>query len=111
MSAFNDQELGRPQDLTGQDSLSTGAAADAGAEDPAETQPSWEGARHARRAGDGIPSGRLRRTAPVASLVARTTGEAVVKAMRRKVSGREVTVNHERAAERYAQRSVAPRAL
>ena len=52
---------------------------------------------------DGIPTGRLRRTAPVAGLVARTTGEAVVKAMRRKVTGAEVQVDHERAAERYAQ--------
>lgn len=62
-----------------------------------------EPARQEPRAEDGIAAGRLRRTAPVAGLVARTTGEAVVKAMRRKVTRTEVAVDHERAAERYAE--------
>lgn len=53
--------------------------------------------------GDGIPTGRVRRTAPVAGLVARRSGEAVVTAMRRKLTDSEATVDHERAAERYAQ--------
>lgn len=55
------------------------------------------------RQADGIPQGRVRRTAPVAGALARTTGEAVVVGLRRKLTGAEVTVDHDRAVERYAQ--------
>jgi predicted unusual protein kinase regulating ubiquinone biosynthesis (AarF/ABC1/UbiB family) len=55
------------------------------------------------RDGQDIPQGRVRRTAPVAAAVAGTAGESVVVALRRKVMGAEVTVDHERAAERYAE--------
>jgi predicted unusual protein kinase regulating ubiquinone biosynthesis (AarF/ABC1/UbiB family) len=81
----------------------TGASVSAPADAGNEKRPDAEGLRRMTPGDDGIPTGRLRRSAPVASLVARTTGEAVVKALRRKVTGSEVTVDHERAAERYAQ--------
>lgn len=54
--------------------------------------------------GDGIPTGRLRRGVPIAGLAMRTTGEAVVAVLRRKVNLSEASVDHERAAERYAER-------
>lgn len=55
--------------------------------------------------GDGIPTGRLRRTVPIAGLAARTTGEAVVAALRRKATrGETSSLDHERIAERYAER-------
>jgi len=57
----------------------------------------------AARSGDGIPRGRLRRAVPVAGLMARTTGEAAVTAVRRRLGGRGASVDFERAAERYAQ--------
>lgn len=50
-----------------------------------------------------IPQGRVRRTAPIAALTARTAGEAVVVALRRKATGREDPDFHLRSAERYAQ--------
>ncbi len=81
----------------------TSTPVSAPADDDTEKRPDAEGPRRTTPGDDGIPTGRLRRGSPVASLVARTTGEAVVKALRRKVTGSEVTVDHERAAERYAQ--------
>ena len=41
-----------------------------------------ERVRQGKRVDDGNPTGRVRRVAPIAGLVARTTGDAVVKAMR-----------------------------
>ena len=41
--------------------------------------------------GDGISRGRLRRTAPLAALSARTVGEAVVVGLRSKLMGAERT--------------------
>lgn len=52
---------------------------------------------------DGIREGRLSRTVPLVALGARTTGESVVAGLRRRVSRGDVSVDHERAAERYAQ--------
>jgi len=54
-------------------------------------------------AGDGIGRGRLRRTAPLAGLGARTAGEAVVAALRHKVTGASTAEFHARNAERYAE--------
>lgn len=53
--------------------------------------------------GDGVLGGRVRRAAPVAGLTARTTGEAVVASLRRRVTGTEDPERHARAAERYAE--------
>jgi predicted unusual protein kinase regulating ubiquinone biosynthesis (AarF/ABC1/UbiB family) len=53
--------------------------------------------------GDGIARGRLRRTAPLATLSARTAGEAVVVGLRSKLTGRDSTEFHIRTAERYAE--------
>jgi predicted unusual protein kinase regulating ubiquinone biosynthesis (AarF/ABC1/UbiB family) len=58
--------------------------------------------------GDGISRGRLRRTAPLAALSARTAGEAVVVGLRGKLMGAkraesERTEFHIRTAERYAE--------
>ena len=52
--------------------------------------------------GDGIDRGRLRRTAPLAALSARTAGEAVVVGLRGKLTGADSTEFHIRTAERYA---------
>lgn len=52
---------------------------------------------------DGVPEGRVRRAVPVARLTARTTGEAVVASLRRRVLGTEDPERHVRAAERYAE--------
>lgn len=52
---------------------------------------------------DGIAKGRLRRTAPVAGLAARTAGEAVVMALRKRATGADTTEFHVRTAERYAE--------
>jgi predicted unusual protein kinase regulating ubiquinone biosynthesis (AarF/ABC1/UbiB family) len=52
---------------------------------------------------DGIRQGRLRRAAPVASLTARTAGEAVVAALRSKITGADTREAHARAAERYTE--------
>ncbi len=53
--------------------------------------------------GDGIGRGRLRRTAPLAALTARTAGEAVVVGLRSKLAGSDSTEFHVRTAERYAE--------
>src|SRR5580704_8691314 len=52
---------------------------------------------------DGIVRGRLRRTAPLAALSARTAGEAVVVGLRGKFTGADSTEFHIRTAERYAE--------
>src|SRR5580698_1028417 len=52
---------------------------------------------------DGITRGRLRRTAPLAALTARTAGEAVVVGLRSKLTGSDSTEFHLRTAERYAE--------
>lgn len=52
---------------------------------------------------DGIAQGRLRRTAPLAALSARTAGEAVVVGLRSKLTGADSTEFHIRTAERYAE--------
>jgi len=54
--------------------------------------------------GDGIARGRLRRTAPLAALSARTAGEAVVVGLRSKLTGADSTEFYVRTAERYAER-------
>jgi predicted unusual protein kinase regulating ubiquinone biosynthesis (AarF/ABC1/UbiB family) len=53
--------------------------------------------------GDGIGRGRLRRTAPLVGLTARTMGEAVVVGLRSKLTGAESAEFHARTAERYAE--------
>ncbi|HEY5193240.1 MAG TPA: AarF/ABC1/UbiB kinase family protein [Solirubrobacteraceae bacterium] len=53
--------------------------------------------------GDGLSRGRLRRTAPLAALSARTAGEAVVVGLRSKLTGADSAEFHIRTAERYAQ--------
>ena len=58
--------------------------------------------------GDGIARGRLRRTAPLAALSARTAGEAVVVGLRGRLTGAEHAEServefHIRTAERYAE--------
>ncbi len=53
--------------------------------------------------GDGIDRGRLRRTAPLAALSARTAGEAAVVGLRSKLTGADPTEFHVRTAERYAE--------
>jgi predicted unusual protein kinase regulating ubiquinone biosynthesis (AarF/ABC1/UbiB family) len=64
----------------------------------AESQPSG-----ATTPDDDIDSGRLRRVAPLASLTARTAGEAVVAGLRGRLVGAESTEFHVRTAERYAE--------
>ncbi len=63
---------------------------------------SKSGAEASARGGD-IPRGRLRRTAPLAALSARTAGEAVVVGIRSKLAGADSTEFHVRTAERYAE--------
>jgi predicted unusual protein kinase regulating ubiquinone biosynthesis (AarF/ABC1/UbiB family) len=53
--------------------------------------------------GDGIGRGRLRRTAPLAALSARTASEAVVVGLRSKLTGADSTEFHVRTAERYVE--------
>jgi predicted unusual protein kinase regulating ubiquinone biosynthesis (AarF/ABC1/UbiB family) len=53
--------------------------------------------------GDGIDRGRLRRTAPLAALSARTAGEAAVVGLRGKLTGTDPTEFHIRTAGRYAE--------
>jgi predicted unusual protein kinase regulating ubiquinone biosynthesis (AarF/ABC1/UbiB family) len=53
--------------------------------------------------GDGISRGRLRRAVPLATLSARTAGEAVVVGVRSKLTGADSTKFHTRTAERYAE--------
>ncbi len=57
----------------------------------------------ATRTGEGIARGRLRRTAPLVGLTARTAGEAVVVGLRRKLTGADATEFHVRTAERYTE--------
>src|SRR2546422_797133 len=52
---------------------------------------------------DRIAQGRLRRSAPIAGLAARTAGEAVVAALRKRATGKDQTEFHVRTAERYAE--------
>lgn len=52
---------------------------------------------------DGIPQGRVRRVTPVLGVAAKTSGEAVVAAVRRRVTGAEDTGRQQRAAEQYAE--------
>jgi predicted unusual protein kinase regulating ubiquinone biosynthesis (AarF/ABC1/UbiB family) len=58
-------------------------------------------------ADDEMPAGRIRRTAPVVGLTARTAGEAVVESLRRRVRGDAAEESradfHARTAERYAE--------
>src|SRR5579872_5776414 len=53
--------------------------------------------------GDGIGRGRVRRTAPLAALTARTAGEAVVAGLRSKLTGADTAEFHIRTAERYTE--------
>jgi predicted unusual protein kinase regulating ubiquinone biosynthesis (AarF/ABC1/UbiB family) len=53
--------------------------------------------------GDGISRGRLRRTAPLAALSARTAGEAIVVGLRSKLTGADSSEFHVRTAERYTE--------
>jgi predicted unusual protein kinase regulating ubiquinone biosynthesis (AarF/ABC1/UbiB family) len=53
--------------------------------------------------GDGMRRGRMRRTAPLAALTARTAGEAVVVGLRSKLTGADSSEFHVRTAERYAE--------
>jgi predicted unusual protein kinase regulating ubiquinone biosynthesis (AarF/ABC1/UbiB family) len=52
---------------------------------------------------EGISRGRLRRTAPLVGLTARTAGEAVVVGLRSKLTGADSAEFHARTAERYAE--------
>jgi predicted unusual protein kinase regulating ubiquinone biosynthesis (AarF/ABC1/UbiB family) len=72
--------------------------------DPAAL-PNGDRARGALRRENGsrIDRGRLRRTAPLVSLTARTAGEAVVVGLRSKLTGADTTEFHVRSAERYAE--------
>jgi predicted unusual protein kinase regulating ubiquinone biosynthesis (AarF/ABC1/UbiB family) len=53
--------------------------------------------------GDGIGRGRLRRTAPLAALTARTVGEVVVIGLRSKLTSTDSSEFHARTAERYTE--------
>jgi predicted unusual protein kinase regulating ubiquinone biosynthesis (AarF/ABC1/UbiB family) len=73
---------------------------------PENTGPSPEatGTQDASRNGNGrVDRGRLRRTAPLVGLTARTAGEAVVVGLRSKLTGADTTEFHIRSAERYAE--------
>src|ERR1700691_2367350 len=52
---------------------------------------------------DGLDRGRLRRTAPLAALSARTAGEAAVVGLRSKLTGADSTEFHVRTAKSYAE--------
>jgi predicted unusual protein kinase regulating ubiquinone biosynthesis (AarF/ABC1/UbiB family) len=56
-----------------------------------------------QRLDDGISRGRLRRTAPLAALSARTAGGAVVVGLRSKLTGADSAEFHIRTAERYTE--------
>ena len=81
--------------------------------DPGDPSDKRDGINHGRRAdgdsvsrghsGDGISRGRLRRTAPLAALSARTAGEAVVVGLRGKLTGADSAEFHARTAMRYAE--------
>lgn len=60
-------------------------------------------AKGSMRSGDGIGRGRLRRTAPLVGLSARTAGEAVVAGLRNKLTGGDSAEFHIRTASRYAE--------
>jgi len=53
--------------------------------------------------GDGIKTGRVRRTVPLVGLGARTAGEAVVVGLRGKLTAADSAEFHARTAERYAE--------
>jgi hypothetical protein len=53
--------------------------------------------------GDGIGRGRVRRTAALVGVAARTAGEAVVAGLRGKLAGADGAEFHARTAERYAE--------
>jgi predicted unusual protein kinase regulating ubiquinone biosynthesis (AarF/ABC1/UbiB family) len=61
------------------------------------------GSDSGRNDGDGIQKSRLRRTAPLVGLTARTAGEAVVVGLRSKLTGADSADFHARTAERYAE--------
>ena len=72
----------------------------------ADETPDAPGPRRAvtREAGDGpVRRGRIRRTAPLVGLTARTAGEAVVVGLRGKLTGADTTEFHVRSAERYSE--------
>jgi predicted unusual protein kinase regulating ubiquinone biosynthesis (AarF/ABC1/UbiB family) len=69
----------------------------------ADTERSTGRSAGAGASGDGIRGGRLRRTAPLLGLTARTAGEAVVVGLRSKVTGADSSEFHVRTAERYAE--------
>ncbi len=60
-------------------------------------------ASDAKPPNDGIGRGRLRRTAPLVGLTARTAGEAVIVGLRSKLTGASPAEFHVRTAERYAE--------
>ena len=71
-----------------------------------DTGPSTDGndATHSGEvAGENIERGRLRRSAPLVGLSARTAGEAVVVGLRSKLTGADSTEFHVRTAERYTE--------
>lgn len=59
--------------------------------------------RRSASSDDGIGRGRLRRTAPVVGLTARTAGEAAVEGLRGRLGGADGLAFHARTAERYAE--------
>jgi predicted unusual protein kinase regulating ubiquinone biosynthesis (AarF/ABC1/UbiB family) len=60
-------------------------------------------ARDPMAKGDGISRGRLRRTAPLVGLTARTAGDAVVVGLRSRLTGADSAEFHARTAERYTE--------
>src|ERR1700735_1999613 len=62
-----------------------------------------KGGAEAPSLGAPIGGGRLRRSAPLVALTARTAGGAVVAGLRSKFTGADSTEFHIRAAERYAE--------
>jgi predicted unusual protein kinase regulating ubiquinone biosynthesis (AarF/ABC1/UbiB family) len=64
---------------------------------------SFERSSNGSPIGDAIRQGRVRRSAPLARLAARTAGEAVVAGLRRKISDADPLEFHARTAERYAE--------
>jgi predicted unusual protein kinase regulating ubiquinone biosynthesis (AarF/ABC1/UbiB family) len=59
--------------------------------------------RQSASSDDGIGRGRLRRTAPLVGLTARTAGEAAVEGLRGRLGGADAIAFHARTAERYAE--------
>ena len=59
--------------------------------------------RAATRGNGRVNRGRVRRTAPLVGLTARTAGEAVVVGLRNKLTGADTSEFHVRSAERYAE--------